>query len=622
MSPSEESDPQRRSATSSLCGRHSPRRSSFCFPESPCHYSDAPWDLPPGIYRHTATRRRPFETIHTRGDIPGPLQLPAMLVQAFLVVVGTFLAYFVVHGLQILYNNLTSPLRRILNGPPIPNYFLGNFKEVGDYPGLTAKWERIYGQTYILHGMLCVNELITSDLKALNHIIAYPAVYERGRNFQDVARRLFGEGILSAVLDQHKRQRRVLNPAFGTAQVKRLAEVFIERALRDTWNSEIRKQDNTGASGTIEVFAGLRKMTLNVIGQAGFGYEFDALNPHGRSSELNDAFAELFHSPNAKFYAGVWLLQSMVPILRLLPLPGGSATSAARGRMEAIGRRIVEQSKAQLAKPGADGVKTGSGTARRDLLSLLLKANMSADLPKSQKLSEEEVLGQIPAFFVAGHETTSTATAWAMHALSLHPSVQQTLREELLSLGTDNPTMDELNALPYLEKVVREVMRRHSPVVWIQRTAFANDVLPLSKPIVGRDGKEYYGEILVLIRKGQLIRMPIAEVNTSEDVWGPDALEFRPDRWDNVPDAASAVPGVWANQFTFLAGAHNCIGFRFALAELKAILFTLVCAFEITPALPKERTGPIRSGQIQEPSVIGAKYGTGYPLVLTPLWVS
>nr|GAT50395.1 predicted protein [Mycena chlorophos] len=561
-----------------------------------------------------------------------------MLVQAFLVV----------------YNNLTSPLRRILNGPPIPNYFLGNFKEVGDYRGLTAKWERIYGQTYILHGMLCVNELTTSDLKALNHIMAYPAIYERGRNFQDVSRRLFGEGILSAVLDQHKRQVRSvlcsqtrLDPStwttatssqprlrHGPSQTARgslhrkghrgsssrlsLVQALKQLQLRDAWISELRKQDNTGASGTIEVFAGLRKMTLNVIGQAGFGYEFDALNPHGKSSELNDAFAELFHSPNAKFYAGVWLLQSMVPILRLLPLPGGSATSAARGRMEDIGRRIVEQSKAGLAKQGTDGVKTGTSGARRDLLSLLLKANMSADLPESQKLSEEEVLGQIPAFFVAGHETTSTATAWAMHALSLHPSVQPTLRDELLSIGTDNPTMDELNALPYLEKVVREVMRRHSPVVWMQRTALVDDVLPLEKLIVGRDGKEYHS---LPIRKGQVICLPIVEVNTSEDVWGPDALEFRPDRWDNIPAAASSVPGVWANQFTFLAGAHNCIGFRFALAELKAILFTLVLAFEITPALPKERTGPIRSGQIQEPSVIGAKYGNGYPLVLTPLRV-
>ncbi|KAF7305278.1 hypothetical protein HMN09_00778800 [Mycena chlorophos] len=349
----------------------------------------------------------------------------------------------------------------------------------------------------------------------------------------------------------------------------------------------------------------------------------------------------------------------MVPILRLLPLPGGSAISAARGRMEDVGRRIVEQSKAALARQDAHKVQTETARGSRDLLSLLLKANMSADLPENQKLSEDEVLGrayhisEIPAFFFAGHETTrfvavpfyaaladvprdSAATAWAMHALSLYPSVQQTLREELLSVGTDNPTMDELNALPYLEKVLREVMRRHSPAVFMDRVALVDDVLPLAKPIVGQDGKEYHSlpcastvalspPVTLLnfvwnrIQKGQVIRLPIVEVNTSEDVWGPDALEFRPDRWDDIPATASSVPGVWANQFTFLAGPHHCIGFRFALAELKVILFTLLRTFEITPALPKERMGSIRSGQIQEPSVIGAKDGAGYPLVLTPL---
>ncbi|KAF7304522.1 hypothetical protein HMN09_00854800 [Mycena chlorophos] len=572
----------------------------------------------------------------------------AMLGQMFLAVVGTFLAYLVAHALQITYENLTSPLRRILHSPPIPNYLLGNFKETADDPRLSAKWEQMYGQTFLLHGLLSVNEVQTSDLKALNHIMAHPATYERSRTFQDLSRRLFGDGILTAILDQHKRQRRVLvrvvpfcvllaqltfrrtrrsarlklnfSLRYSSKDLSRcadalssltLVEELIRSQLRDFWASKIANA-NGNSSTTVEISSGLRKMTLNVIGQAGFGYDFDALNPHGKSNELNEAFKEMFHSPSSRFYSGIFLLQSMVPILKLLPLPGSGVMVNARGRMDDVGRRIVKGSKAALMDQDRDS-KTAAG---RDLLSLLMKANMSADLPESQKLSEEEVLGQIPAFFVAGHETTSTATSWALHALSLHQDVQQKLREELLSVGTDNPTLDELSALPYLEKVIREVMRRHSPVVWMQRRALADDVLPLGKPIVGRDGKEHS---FLPIRKGQIMRLPIVEVNTSEDVWGPDALEFRPDRWDNVPAAASSVPSVWANQFTFLAGPHNCIGFRFALAELKALLFTLVRAFEITPAVPKESIGPVTSGQIQTPAVLKDKYGAGLPVVLTPV---
>jgi cytochrome P450 len=84
-----------------------------------------------------------------------------------------------------------------------------------------------------------------------------------------------------------------------------------------------------------------------------------------------------------------------------------------------------------------------------------------------------------------------------------------------------------------------------------------------------------------------MIHIPILAVNTDKEIWGEDATEFkcvmkykgaleagtlthffsRPERWEKVPNAASAIPGVWANILTFFAGPHNCIGFRFSLAE-------------------------------------------------------
>ncbi|KAF7293830.1 hypothetical protein HMN09_01178900 [Mycena chlorophos] len=562
-----------------------------------------------------------------------------MLLQILLPIVITVFAYLLLHALEILYNNLASPLRRILPSPPIPNFIEGNFKEMANDPGITARWRAMYGPNFVFHGLLSANELHTSDLKALNHIIAHHEIYQRATINRDVSRRLFGEGILYAEQDQHKRHRRVLNPAFGVAQIRIITEIFVEKAaqLRDIWSAQIAQQqnENTG-SGSVEVFSGLRKMTLDVIGQAGiharsflaraltklkiagFGYEFNALDPAAGPNALNMAFTDLFHSPNAKFYNGIRILQSMVPILKLLPMPGRHARINARHRMDTIGLQIVKDSKEQLLNSAAaaeDHAKS-LGT-RRDVLSVMLKANLSSGLPESQKLTEAEVVAQIPAFFVAGHETTSTAAAWALHELSLHQDVQERLREELLSVVTDNATLEDLNALPYLEKVVRETLRVHPPLAFMQRKAMADDVLPLSSPILGQDGKEHSS---LPIPKGQVVYMPILAVNTSTEVWGADALEFRPDRWDKIPEAASGVPGVWGNLFTFLGGPHNCIGFRFALAELKALLFVLVRAFEITPAVPKESIGPVLTGTIQRPAVLNAdEEKTGLPLILTPL---
>ena len=83
---------------------------------------------------------------------------------------------------------------------------------------------------------------------------------------------------------------------------------------------------------------------------------------------------------------------------------------------------------------------------------------------------------------------TSTETMWCLFALSQVPEVQSRLRAELLTVQTDTPSSDELNALPFLDAVVRETLRLHAAVPNTIRIAMHDDVLPLSKPIVARHG--------------------------------------------------------------------------------------------------------------------------------------
>lgn len=94
----------------------------------------------------------------------------------------------------------------------------------------------------------------------------------------------------------------------------------------------------------------------------------------------------------------------------------------------------------------------------------------------------------MPTFLVAGHDTTSVGTTWALYALTQHKSVQNKLREELLSVPTENPTAEDLNSLPYLDAVVRETLRVHSPAPETARVAVKDDVLPLNIPFTDRSG--------------------------------------------------------------------------------------------------------------------------------------
>lgn len=70
-------------------------------------------------------------------------------------------------------------------------------------------------------------------------------------------------------------------------------------------------------------------------------------------------------------------------------------------------------------------------------------------------------------------------------------------------------------------------------------------------------------------------------------IWGPDAEEYNPDRYlreqtdkERLAGNPNQVPGVWGNLLTFLGGTRNCIGYRFALAEIRAILFVLIRNFQ------------------------------------------
>ena len=89
------------------------------------------------------------------------------------------------------------------------------------------------------------------------------------------------------------------------------------------------------------------------------------------------------------------------------------------------------------------------------------------------------LLPEIATFLIAGHETTSTAMSWTLFGLCQNLEAQRKLREELLTLATDDPTMDELKTLPYLDMVIRESLRLYSPVFVSRRVAIKDTVLPM-----------------------------------------------------------------------------------------------------------------------------------------------
>ncbi|KAJ7896689.1 cytochrome P450 [Mycena olivaceomarginata] len=442
-----------------------------------------------------------------------------MVSEILLPIAGTLFFYASYDIVQLHLSPLDIILAHVA-GPPSSSWMFGNFKEIRGDPQLTDRWREEFGPTFKFKWLFSTSELYTSDIKALTHIVH--------------------NGILSVDLDQHKHQREMLNPAFGITQIRLVTEIFVEKAvqLRDIWSRKIALGEKD--SEQVDVLSGLRCMTLDVIGKAGFNYDFDALEEaNGRPSELNEVFTELLHSPRAS------------------RLHRGGRPGTARTKMDGIANQIVMESKANTKLEGL--------AAKRDLLSVLVKANMSPSLPESQRLTHAEVIAQIPTFFGRRTRNDERRDCVGTPRSPSQHTQQSKLNFAMTPQSFDGQPIHGRAQLPSLSRNRRE--RGHAfpcPCGVHAEDGNGGRHSSSSKPYIDKAGKSHNS---LLIPKGQMIHIPILAVNTDTEIWGEDAREFKPERWENLPDAVSLVPGVWANLLTFFAGTTNCIGFRFSLVE-------------------------------------------------------
>ncbi|KAI0676480.1 cytochrome P450 [Trametes maxima] len=388
----------------------------------------------------------------------------------------------------------------------------------------------------------------------------------------------------------------------------------------------LENTEATSAPCRLDVLPWLARATLDVIGAAGFGYAFKSLEAAAErrenESELAQAFAVIFAT--ARKFRVMTVLQVWFPVLRNFRTEN-AAMRQATATMRKIGTELIEQRRetvlADMEKLACveksefiEGDKTVIG---RDLLSVLIRSN-AAEIP-TQRMSMNETLCQISTFLAAGHETSSSSLTWTLYALTRNPAAQAKLRAELRSiplppnLALHSPTakrpedsadpqlsafLERVTQLPYLDAVVRESLRLYAPITTTMRVANTADVIPVGAPVVDRRGRQF-SEIRV--RRGDIISIPIQALNKSTEVWGDDAEVFRPERWSRDEEEGArgrraAVQGLWGNMMTFgggnpVNGNRSCIGFRFALSEIKIFLYVLVrdLEFSIDPAIEIEK---------------------------------
>ncbi|CCM01002.1 uncharacterized protein FIBRA_03050 [Fibroporia radiculosa] len=469
---------------------------------------------------------------------------------SLLLVGAVFLLINYVHG-----RRARSTLNNI-PGPPSSSLWVGNLSQYFALHG--SEFQRHVAQDYgpvtKLHGRFNSPILYVSDPKALHTIV----VKEETRHM------LLGPGLLSmqGAGEKHRKQRKLLNPAFSIKHMRYMLPMFYEVVHK--LRVAIERQVASGPQ-EIDMLDWMSRTALELIGQGGLGYSFDPLVEDVKN-DYGDALKSI--APN---------LGRILPMVRLiLPFIEVQAVRNTVDTMDRRSREIYEGKKAAL-REGDEAVLQQLGEGK-DIMSILMNSNTTTSA--DDRLTEDELIAQMSTFVFAATDTTSNALARILQCLAERPDVQDKLRAELLEAGAGGSlSYDELDQLSLLDSVCRETLRLYPPVRALIRNARQDTVLPLHEPVVGIDGRLIQE---ISISKGTTVMIGILGCNTRKAIWGEDADEWKPERWlSPLPDTVTktTVPGVYSNLMTFIGGKRACIGFKFSEMEMKVVLSGLLTSF-------------------------------------------
>ncbi|CAB3992331.1 cytochrome P450 4c21-like [Paramuricea clavata] len=321
----------------------------------------------------------------------------------------------------------------------------------------------------------------------------------------------------------------------------------IKVVILQYWNGIISAKSKSNAKKECHLFVenDFNRMTLDALGECVFGYEFNTTE--AGDTIISRAFTDLFTgvNPAAKSFSIKLLL--WFPFLKYFMKSVIKGEEALK-TIACVIKQIIGDKREK---------KPDISTTRKDLLDRLIEA---VDEETGQGMDEEELFSEVFAFLFAGHETSSVALSWILYYLAQYPDIQEKIRREVLETLTEQEgSWEAYESMEYLTAVINESMRLRPPVSVYRRKVIRDDnILGYNIP----------ADSVIVISPYVVHRKP--------EYWS-DPETFNPDRFleSNNPN----------NRRTFLPfsnGPRFCIGYRFALMEIKVVVATLIREFSFS----------------------------------------
>mmetsp|Transcript_79601 Transcript_79601/g.201157 ORF Transcript_79601/g.201157 Transcript_79601/m.201157 type:complete len:428 (-) Transcript_79601:11-1294(-) len=326
----------------------------------------------------------------------------------------------------------------------------------------------------------------------------------------------------------------VLKAPFSIKGMKVLLPMMCEQANKLV----ARLEKDVGFGGTCHIDRWVTKMAFETIAVCGLGTSFGS---------FDDDTDHPFITTLKEVIAGIMPFAFCPKILWNIAL----REKLAKHRAGAIYVRntcvdVMNQRRQQV---------TASSSVKRDLMDMML---CDKDPKSGKAMSEDMIVDNVLAFLFAGQDSTAAALATCMCFLNANPRCKEKLVKEIDEVvGSGELEWDHLSKLTYLDWCIKETLRLVSPAAEIVRTATHSQV-------VGGRWR---------IDKGENVAITVMALHYDKKIWGEDAEEFKPERWEQGPTHKYAF-------IPFATGPRACIGREFTMIEQKVTFVKLLQRFD------------------------------------------
>ncbi|KAJ3170437.1 Thromboxane-A synthase [Geranomyces variabilis] len=373
-----------------------------------------------------------------------------------------------------------------------------------------------------------------------------------------------------------KHHRKLIQPAFAPSNIRKVFPVSIEKAdkMLAIMGKLTAKNPTTAAVNLYDCF---QRVTLDIIGEVALGgHQFNSLDEllyppppspppsaagqsaSGASSSsssssssltsLFEAFEKIVQAVGSRFGLPEWTW--------FLSNSSRKEIAPAAAAAQELARSMIDKRRRELNEEVAQGIVRDKKDY--DVMDRVLIPNADGEL-----LSTDEIVDEVIGFVLAGHETSSNAVTFALWHLMMDKNVMDKLMDEILRvLGPrGEPTAEMLKEMPYLDMVFKESLRLKSPVPAFQRSTVRDTV------ICG-----YH------VPKDTGIMINVSSIHIDPELWGPDAEEFIPERWEDKAKMSDLEKlGAY---LPFGGGPMMCVGMKVAIPEIKILMVRLLQHFE------------------------------------------